>query len=60
MPTGTVVFSNSTGKGETVDTEEFNLMSPEDRLSLGLYLETIRGSLYGEEGKSVLKLLRGK
>ena len=60
MPTVTVVFSNSTGKGETVDTEEFNLMSPEDRLSLGLYLETIRGSLYGEEGKSVLKLLRGK
>lgn len=58
VPIGNVLFSSSTAKGETVDTESFTVISPEGRKSLALYLETIRGIEYGKEGKSVLELLR--
>ena len=60
VPIGDVFFSSSTGKGETVDTEKFSLISPKSRESLALYLETIRAIKYGKEGQSVLELLRGK
>tara|TARA_R110000796_G_scaffold193607_1_gene310087 strand:- start:2549 stop:4423 length:1875 start_codon:yes stop_codon:yes gene_type:complete len=60
VPIGNVFFSISTGKGETVDTERFSVISPKSRESLALYLETIRATKYGKEGQSVLELLSGK
>lgn len=60
MPAGAIFFSSSTGKGETIDLEEFNIIDPKDRASLALYIETIRGVPYSEKGQSVLEALRAK
>ncbi|MAO21754.1 MAG: hypothetical protein CMJ25_13480 [Phycisphaerae bacterium] len=60
MPAGAIFFSSSTGKVETIDLEEFNIIDPKDRASLALYIETIRGVPYSEKGQSVLEALRAK
>ena len=56
-PIGTAYFSKSTTTGQYIDSQSYNVTTRKGREAMGKYIETVRGVLYGDAGKSVLEKL---
>tara|TARA_R110000851_G_C13095662_1_gene567413 strand:- start:2042 stop:3910 length:1869 start_codon:yes stop_codon:yes gene_type:complete len=56
-PVGTAYFSKSTTTGQYIDSQSHNVTTRKGREAMGKYIETVRGVLYGDAGKTVLEKL---